>query len=120
LESGLRRAFAIIPLFVAALLAQIYAPVGSSLAMGRAQGVGVAPICAAHGAPDRETPRAPDACCDLCAFVMSGAAPLPPAATPVAVHRPEPRRIAWAFPERRVFAAARRQTAQARAPPPAS
>ena len=116
----MRRAFAIIPLFVAALLAQIYAPVGSSLAMGRAQALGLAPLCVTQGAPDGETPRAPDPCCDLCAFVMSGAAPLPPAATPVVFHRPQPRRIAWTLPAGRIAVVARRKNAQARAPPSAS
>jgi len=115
----LRRTFAIIPLFLAALLAQIYAPVGSSVAMGRAQGAGIAPICASEGG-DAGAPHVPGVACDLCAFVLSGAAPLPPAAIPVVAHRPQSRRLAWALPEPPVFVAAWRKTAQARAPPFAS
>ena len=118
----MRHAIAIIPLFVAALLAQIYAPVGASLAMRTV--AGVAPICASHPAPDRSAPdrSAPHAppCCDLCAFVASGAAPVPPVLAPFAFHRPEPRRAAWTNKTRRVVIATRRATAQARAPPFAS
>ncbi|PPQ33553.1 hypothetical protein CCR94_01510 [Rhodoblastus sphagnicola] len=123
METGLRRVFAIIPLFLAALLAQIYAPVGSGLAMGRAQiqGVALAPICAgANGAQDRGAPHAPDACCDLCKFVLSGAAPVAPAALKLSFRSCAPRRIAWTLPVARVLVAARRETAQARAPPSAS
>lgn len=115
----MRRFLAIVPLFLAALLAQVYAPVGASLAMGAAE-PGLAPICAAHSTPDQNKPKAPDACCDLCAFVSSGAAPVPPVAAPFAFQRAEPRRIAWAFRTLRGLDYDWRGAAQARAPPFAS
>ncbi|MCW2318244.1 hypothetical protein M2322_003811 [Rhodoblastus acidophilus] len=115
----MRRFLAIVPLFLAALLAQVYAPVGASLAMGVA-GPGLAPICASHATPDQNQPKAPDACCDLCAFVSSGAAPVPPVAAPFAFQRAEPHRVVWVFRTLRGFGDARRGAAQARAPPFAS
>jgi len=116
-----RRLLAILPIFVIALLAQIYAPAGSALAIGRAQAAGVlAEPCAAHGQQTPGAPHAPGAVCDLCDFVFSGAAPVAFDLPPADFTRAAPRLVSWALPARRLCAGQRRQTAQARAPPFAS
>ena len=118
----LRRALAILPLFLAALLAQIYAPAGSSLAMGRAPTTAssLAAPCSAHDphAPaGQDAPHSPGACCDLCEFVLSGAAAVASDVPQVAVRSAPGHRIAWAFPNQTFVGHARNRLAQARAPP---
>jgi hypothetical protein len=122
---SLRRTLAVLPIFLAALLAQIYAPVGSGLAIGRSQKaeIAIAPPCSqhAHQAPASSgAPHSPGACCDLCEFVLSGAAAVA-FAVPEVIFRPAPfHRIAWALPPGRIVAPLRGGSAQARAPPTAS
>lgn len=119
---SLRRTLAVLPIFLAALLVQIYAPVGSSLAIGRAQKaeVEVAPPCSMHAHHASESKRAshpPGAACGLCEFVFSGAAAVGFAVPAVVVRPADFHRIAWFLPAGRVVTPARGGSTQARAPP---
>jgi hypothetical protein len=118
-----RRIAAILPVFLIALLAQVFAPAGASLAMARASNASLAaPICQTSGDRDgrNHTPGAPashDDCCSLCQFAHSGAAPLPPQAVLI-ITQPNPaQRVEWILRADRLTHRAQRAHAQARAPP---
>jgi hypothetical protein len=116
----LRRVIAILPFFLTALLAQIYAPVGSALALGRASDTVAFAAAPCAGAGDRRAPHTPGACCDLCEFVLSGAAPLAAAPPPLAARSAPARRIVWRMAAVRLAPSRPPRTFRARAPPFAS
>jgi len=107
-----------------ALLAQLFAPAGSSLAMARASNdpLFAAATCQHAGGKSGQpqTPGLPSShedCCQLCHFVHSGAAPL---TLQNSVFLPQilpPKRIDWIFVADRLSFRAQRSRAQARAPP---
>jgi hypothetical protein len=90
------RTRATLPVFLIALLMQIFAPASAGMAMARAlqaDPLGMAPICGSGpiAGNRRETPDAParhDDCCQLCHFAQAGA-PLP-TPQPARLDPPEP------------------------------
>ena len=121
---SLRWIIAVVPVFVFALLVQVFAPAASSLAMARASGDPLfsAVICQHSGAAPGETdapglPLSHDECCQLCQFVNSGAAPLAPQIAVVVSQIRPPTRVDWIFQAERLTYRAQRSRAQARAPP---
>jgi membrane-associated protease RseP (regulator of RpoE activity) len=110
--------------FLIALLAQVLAPAGSSLAMARASNdpLFAAATCEHAGgeAGRTQTPGLPlshEDCCQLCHFVHSGAAPLAPQIPAFLPQIQPPKRIDWIFVADRATFRAQRSRAQARAPP---
>ncbi|MGO4869758.1 MAG: DUF2946 family protein [Roseiarcus sp.] len=97
-----RRVRSILPIFLIALMVQIFAPIGAIWAMTQAADPLAAAAICAHiddsSAPTSD-PAAPASshhdCCPLCQFAHSGVAPLAPPPAPAA--RPAERHapIAW-------------------------
>ncbi|HUO55375.1 MAG TPA: DUF2946 family protein [Rhodoblastus sp.] len=113
---------AALPVFLIALLLQIFAPAGASLAMARAMQaapLGFAPICGEINPAGGKNgaPVTPDECCQLCHFVHSGAAPLAPQAILMVRPAPEMRRSAWSARADHLADNVRYYHAAARAPP---
>jgi hypothetical protein len=72
----------ILPIFLIAILVQVFAPIGASLTMAAASDpLSAAPICT-HETSSTDRPDTPaennndDACCPLCGFAHTGFAPL--------------------------------------------
>jgi hypothetical protein len=120
-----QRLIAFLPAFLVALAMQIYAPVGSTLAIGRAERgeTAVAAHCDPVGASADEDWRKPahapshKDCCDLCHFVSAGAAPLPVAIASPWFERDAFLRIEWSPQADQVVLRGRATTFHARAPP---
>jgi hypothetical protein len=119
-----RRVRSILPIFLIALMVQIFAPVGAIWAMTQASDpLAGAPICAHidDGAAPSTDPAAPASsqhdCCPLCQFAHSGVAPLaPPPAPPARAAEPH-RLISWSVVCAPVRDSAEASHRQARAPP---
>jgi hypothetical protein len=121
---AIRRHQASLAVFLIALLTQIFAPAGSSLAMGRASSDPLFAVANCQtvrdGASQNQAPGLPPArenCCQLCHFVHSGAAPVAPQIPLLVPNIPPPEHIDWIFIADRVIVRAQRARAQARAPP---
>ncbi len=114
-----------LPVFLIALLMQIFAPAGASLAMARAMQAdpaGFAEICRPFDSSGDRTkapgaPVSPDECCQLCHFVHSGAAPLTPQTALVIRPAPPMRRAVWSESVEHLADSGRYYHAPARAPP---
>ena len=118
------RLLKVLPVFLIALLVQVYAPVGSSLAMARASSdpIFAATICDHASDADGQShapglPLSHNDCCPLCQFVHSGAAPLAPLLAVVVPQIRPAIRADWVFLAERQTYGAQRSRAQARAPP---
>jgi len=110
------------PIFLLALLVQIFAPVAARVEMAEASQLwSVLTICShANSLADRQDPthhRHSDDCCDFCQIATGATPPLAPAVFAFAAPINSLRLIAWVVPTECSLSPIHDNQAQARAPP---
>lgn len=119
-----RRIGRYLPIVMFAVLMQLFAPIGATLALASANSdpLGFAPICSPlgnHGGEDGSSsaPVSHSACCPLCVLACAASNALAPAATPFVALQLSWQRVAWLTDRPVLSSRAGASHAQARAPP---
>lgn len=117
-----RRLKNFLPVFLIALMVQIFAPIAACWAAGIAASdpLAAAIIChdntAGSGETDQGGPHVRDGCCSVCNVLQTGAPVDPPEMTAGVIER-SPEQVAWLDFVSRLEDVRARSHAQARAPP---